>query len=331
MISLCMIVRNEEQLLEQCLQSVQGLVSEIIIGDTGSTDRTKEIASRFGAKIIDIPWKKDFAAARNVTLDHATKPWILVLDADEVIDKKNNQFILDNIKKDEAQGYSFVQITYTNDETLENFVPVQEDFLKKGFKGMISCKIARLFRNDPSFRFIGAVHEYIEDSIAKKGPIGITNFPVYHYQELKGSQVFREKQLEYLKIYEENIDGYPNKARAYRHMGNIYYTYVKDYVRAISCFSKALELKQDARTYLGLGWCCLQQQEYVEAENAFKKGLEVDRANPTLWISRGKLYVLMRKPRAALTCFENALKLQPKNVAVQQIIDQLTSQLRPKS
>ncbi len=327
MISLCMIVRNEEQLLEQCLQSVQGLVTEIIIGDTGSTDKTKEIAAKFGAKIINIPWKNDFAAARNVTLGHATQPWILVLDADEVIDPNNHQFILDNIKKDEAQGYSFVQVTYTNDNTLENFMPIQQDFLKKGFKGMVSCRIVRLFRNDPSFRFVGAVHEYIEDSIAKKGPIGITNFPVYHYQELKGTNIFRDKQLEYLKIYEQNIDSYPNKARAYRHMGNIYYTYVKDYKKAISYFSKALELKRDARTYLGLGWCYIQQEDYSEAESSFKKGLEIDRQNPTLWISRGKLYLLMRKPKAALTCFENALKLQPDNPAVKQIVSQLSSQL----
>ncbi|MEK6812757.1 MAG: glycosyltransferase [Nanoarchaeota archaeon] len=327
MISLCMITKNEEQFLETCLNSVKDLVAEIIIGDTGSTDKTIEIAKKFGAKVIDLPWNNNFSEARNAVLAQATQPWILVLDGDEMLDQQNHEFIRESIKNPEAQGYSFVQITYTNDETLENFSPVKEDILKKGFKGMISCNIIRLFRNDPSFRFVGAVHEYIEDSIGKKGKIGITTYPIYHYQELKGTNFFKKKQVEYLKIYEQHIDTYPNKGRAYRHMGNICYTFLKDYDRSIAYFQQALEIKQDARSYLGLGWCYLQKQEYTQAEEMFKKGLEVDRQNATLWLSRGKLYILMQKPRAARTCFENALKLQPDNQPVKAMLDNLNAVL----
>ncbi len=68
-VSLCMIVKNEEDVLERCLESAAGLVEEIIIVDTGSTDRTKEIAARFTQRIIDFPWRDDFAAARNESLD----------------------------------------------------------------------------------------------------------------------------------------------------------------------------------------------------------------------------------------------------------------------
>ncbi|MDI6638865.1 MAG: glycosyltransferase [Bacillota bacterium] len=82
-ISLCMIVKNEEEFLPGCLDSVKGVVDEIIIVDTGSTDRTVEIARQYGAKVYHYEWNDDFAAARNESLKHSTCGWILVLDADE--------------------------------------------------------------------------------------------------------------------------------------------------------------------------------------------------------------------------------------------------------
>src|SRR3989338_7693689 len=88
-ISLCMITKNEEKYLEQCLDSVKDIVDEIIIVDTGSKDKTKEIAKKFSAKIFDFEWVDNFSAARNESLKHAAKDWILVLDADEVVEKKD--------------------------------------------------------------------------------------------------------------------------------------------------------------------------------------------------------------------------------------------------
>jgi len=85
-ISLCMIVKNEEEFLPGCLDSVKGVVDEIVIVDTGSTDRTVEIARQYGAKVYHYEWNDDFAAARNESLKHATCGWILVLDADETLD-----------------------------------------------------------------------------------------------------------------------------------------------------------------------------------------------------------------------------------------------------
>src|SRR3989338_6646287 len=85
-ISLCMIAKNEEKHIEECLNSVKDIVDEIIIVDTGRTDKTKQIGKKFNAKIFDFKWVDDFSAARNKSLKHATKDWILVLDADEVVE-----------------------------------------------------------------------------------------------------------------------------------------------------------------------------------------------------------------------------------------------------
>src|SRR5205807_7432306 len=88
-VSLCMIVRNEEANLPACLESVGDLFGEKIIVDTGSTDRTKEMAAGFGARVVEFAWVDSFAAARHEGLRHATRPWILWLDADDRPDEEN--------------------------------------------------------------------------------------------------------------------------------------------------------------------------------------------------------------------------------------------------
>jgi FkbM family methyltransferase len=88
-VSLCVIVKNEEANLPACLGSARDLVDEMIVVDTGSTDRTKELAAGFGARVFDFPWVDSFAAARNESLRHATGEWIFWLDADDRLDEDN--------------------------------------------------------------------------------------------------------------------------------------------------------------------------------------------------------------------------------------------------
>src|SRR3989338_8280401 len=114
-ISLCMLAKNEEKYLEQCLDSVKEFVDEIIIIDTGSADKTKGIAKKFGAKIYDFKWQDDFSAARNESLKHATKDWILVLDADEVIDEEGKKKIKEAVENaDDFAGFALEQRSYIN-------------------------------------------------------------------------------------------------------------------------------------------------------------------------------------------------------------------------
>ena len=84
-----MIVKNEEAVLARCLDSVRDLVDEIIIVDTGSTDRTKEIAARYTSQIYDFPWESDFSAARNFSFSKAHMDYIYAADADEMLDETN--------------------------------------------------------------------------------------------------------------------------------------------------------------------------------------------------------------------------------------------------
>ena len=110
-ISLCMIVRDEERYLEQAIKSVWEIVDEIIIVDAGSLDRTVAIARKYTPNVFSYKWDNDFSKARNFALSKATKEWILVLDADEVISKEDHALIKELTKNKQYDAYTFVQVS----------------------------------------------------------------------------------------------------------------------------------------------------------------------------------------------------------------------------
>jgi glycosyltransferase involved in cell wall biosynthesis/Flp pilus assembly protein TadD len=156
-VSLCLIVRNEEANLGDCLKSAADLVDEIVVVDTGSTDGTKEIAASFGekVKVIDFPWCDDFAAARNESLRHATGEWIFWLDADDRLDEDNRRKLraLFAGLRDEKAAYSFKCLCLPD--------PMH------GAATLVDH--VRLFRNDPKVRWRYRVHEQILPAVRATG------------------------------------------------------------------------------------------------------------------------------------------------------------------
>jgi glycosyltransferase involved in cell wall biosynthesis len=157
-ISLTMIVKNEEKWLEQCLAAVKPYVDEIIIVDTGSSDKTKEIASSYTHLLYDFLWCDDFAAARNFALSKASCDWVLVLDADEII----THFPAD-LKS---------QFLYTD---RLGTIAIKSDYLTKGTVRTSLSKIPRLFPR--GFHFEGAIHEQVICPL----PIAASGITVLHH------------------------------------------------------------------------------------------------------------------------------------------------------
>jgi len=144
-ISLCMIVRDEERDLPEALKSVQGLVDEMIIVDTGSTDRTVEIAEAAGAKVIHEPWEDSFSKARNVSLMAATGGWILILDADEYIEKDQHALIRKTVNRNDIDVVMCPNINLTFDGGAQWGIPYNP----------------RLFRNRKDYFYHGRVHNQL--------------------------------------------------------------------------------------------------------------------------------------------------------------------------
>lgn len=147
-ISLCMIVKNEERVLRRCLESVKELMDEIIIVDTGSTDGTKKIASEYTDKIYDFKWIDDFSAARNFSFSKATKDYIYVADADEVLDSENFLEFM-KIKECMMDEIEIVQMKYINENADNNLQNSRTEYRPK------------LFKRLRTFTWIDPIHETV--------------------------------------------------------------------------------------------------------------------------------------------------------------------------
>lgn len=153
-ISLCMIVKDEERVIDACLQSAEPFFKEVIVVDTGSTDGTVDIARRRGAHVFQIEWPESFAEARNESLRHAKGRWIFWMDADDTLPWTSGEAIVRAAIEAASQTMAFVvPVRFVNDDPVYGTVV---DHVK-------------LFRNLPGLRFEGRIHEQIVPSIRRTG------------------------------------------------------------------------------------------------------------------------------------------------------------------
>lgn len=204
-VSLCMIVKNEQHTLTQCLRSVCNVVDEIIIVDTGSTDLTKEIAGLFEAKIYDFIWRDDFAAARNYSFSKATKEYILWLDADDIM-------LAEDVKK-------FAKLK----ETLDTQIDCVRFIYRCGVDDQGNASLLfyrdRLVKRSCNYRFIGFLHEYLPiEGRIKEADISVIhtrvvshrrrNLAIYERKLMEGTVLTARDQYHYGKelYYHEQYD-----------------------------------------------------------------------------------------------------------------------------
>ncbi len=181
-ISLCMIVKNEEAILRRCLDSVADLMDEIIIVDTGSTDKTKTIAAEYTNQIYDFAWVNDFSAARNFAFSKATKEYIYSADADEVLDEENrHRFRV--LKEHLLPEVEIVQMKYGNQLHFGTVYNFDEEYRPK------------LFKRVREFQWIEPIHETIRTSpVVFDSDIVITHMPTSAHGS-RDLQAFR-RQIE---------------------------------------------------------------------------------------------------------------------------------------
>jgi glycosyltransferase involved in cell wall biosynthesis len=163
-----MIVKNGASTLRRCLDSVAGAVNRILIGDTGSTDESAEIAQAYGAEVVRVPWQDDFSKARNAVLAQAQCDWILVLDADEMLDKAGVIELRRTVAdaKPDVFGYDIWRWNYVRElhtrsaeqGALPNPVVLEAT---RPYPAYVRSLNTRLFRRHPQIRFERPVHETV--------------------------------------------------------------------------------------------------------------------------------------------------------------------------
>ncbi|RAT98716.1 glycosyltransferase family 2 protein [Brevibacillus sp. Leaf182] len=250
-VSACVITKNEEKNLPVCLKSIQSIVSEIIVVDTGSTDRTVQIAKEFGARVFSFEWIHDFAAARNYAIEQASSDWIIFLDADEYFSPDCVQYLPGAILE-------------ATQKELDMILCMMSHIEPKTGKLTFSNIHIRIFRNHPQIRYVGAIHERIVRMDKPAQALDVQqDITIIHtgycdedlHTKEKGKRnleiLFSELQKKpdsfdllfyiaesYLvdKKYEEALE-YAKRAQKYRNSG-LKGVYEKNYVNIIKCLNQ---------------------------------------------------------------------------------------------
>jgi tetratricopeptide (TPR) repeat protein len=193
-LSLCMIVRDEEQMLARCLTAVAPAVDEMIVVDTGSSDSTIEIARSFGARVIEHPWTGSFADARNVSFEAATGDWLLYLDADEILVAEDAQRLR------ALTGHTWREAFYV---VLTSYMGELGDGVE------VTNTALRVFRNRPHYRFEGRLHEQIIHNLPTYSPgrIEETTVGVDHYGYLGAVRDAKQKSKRNIELLHEDAAG----------------------------------------------------------------------------------------------------------------------------
>ncbi len=225
-VSLCMIVKDEEANLADCLASVAGVVDEMIVVDTGSSDQTREVAANAGARVVDFAWVDDFAAARNESINHATGDWIFWLDADERLDLANREKLRTLFAglSGEHAAYLMQQLSTTDDP----------------HGSRVAVDQVRLFRRDPALRWEYRVHEQILLAIRRAGhDVRRTDIIITHagYEAPDASERKRRRNLELLLRQDAER---PDDPITLYHLGQVYRRLGR-HAEALPVFRRSLE------------------------------------------------------------------------------------------
>ncbi|MGB7712405.1 MAG: glycosyltransferase [Microcoleus sp.] len=305
-LTLCMIVKNEAATLPRTLTSVKGVVDEMVVLDTGSGDRTREIAQEFGARVYRFEWCDDFAAARNECLKYATGDWILVLDADEVLVPQIVPQIKQGIQSDRPLLINLIR---------------QEVGASQSPYSLVS----RLFRNRHDIRFSRPYHAMVDDSVAEilqREPewkiAALPDVAIWHSGYHKDAIATKSKFQKAQAAMERYIAYYPSDAYACSKLGALYVE-SGQVQRGINLLTKGLtavpiddSIVYELNYHLGIAY--RQQQQFGKAKEHYQVAINTN-VLPALKLGAYNNLGNLLKDEGDLTtaemAYKAALKIDP--------------------
>lgn len=275
-LSLTMIVKNEGAYLEECLCSVKGIADDIVVVDTGSTDKTVEIAEKHGARIFNFNWIGDFSAARNFALSKAEGEWILYLDADERLDKGSKKEIERIIASKDKAGYFCTVKSLDCENNRDN-----------------SMRYVRLFRNITGIQFSGKVHEQISASLTENG-VKLLNSKILinHLGYNISIEEKRKKASRNLQLLLEEYEGGKSGYFAYQ-LANTY-SILGDAENSLKFYQIASESKELAKSiradcYMNLALMAHKELDTQKAMQLINNSLELNSEQPFAYLLASKI------------------------------------------
>ncbi len=322
-ISVCVIAKNEEQLIENSLTSVSKIADEIVVVlDVGSTDRTAEIAERLGARIVQHTWNgTSHGKARNEYLRAARGDWILVLDADEAIARRDLPIIERLVRRRSCIGYRLAIRNYTDDYDLVwNWYPNDRRYRKEekfsGCPGWMKTQPLRLFRNFPDLT-------YIEGSSAHSSAIASLrrhagriedrdDVVIHHFQYRKGGDPFLSSKQQ-LRLNGEilHLEEFPHDTHAYLNIAKTLFAEKQD-KEAVKYLSRAIQLDASFHeAYQLWGMIDLENEMLSSAEQHLKHAIQVSPESADAQALLGIVFVEQGRVGEGMDALKRAIHLRP--------------------
>lgn len=314
-IELSMIVRNGGASLARCLRSARPVVDRIVIGDTGSTDETRAIAESFGAEVVSVPWQDDFAAARNQVLARARCEWVLVLDADEMLDLVEAASLLPVLVRDPSvHAYTLTRRDYVDRLHLDQMACAVEpnhcDLAEvRPYPGYIRSVHTRLFRRHPEVYFRERVHEQVTTTIDRLGLLRTwAPLTLHHFGPVETSaDVAAEKIRLYRRLGLEKVALDSAGFEAQLQLGITELFQMNRPAEALPFLQRSAALRpNDGRGPLYAGICLLRLGRIAEARQSLLQAFALGEDSPALHDALGDTLLRGGEPHHALTAYQRA-------------------------
>ncbi|ASJ56094.1 hypothetical protein BP422_22635 [Brevibacillus formosus] len=305
-VSACVITKDEEHNLPDCLESIKEFASEIIIVDTGSTDGTIEVAKKYQASVYHFDWIDDFSAARNFAISQAKGNWIIFLDADEYLSQDSMKHIMSILNKAEEQKNEFVLGVIANiDKVRHQTVNVSPHI--------------RIFRNDPSIRYVGAIHERV---MKNGGPMKIfdakdqiTIIHTGYSQEIVQSKNKSERNLQLLF---KEWDNHPNRSDLAFYISESYMIN-QNFEEALTYAQKALQFQNATlvglyeKNYVNLINCMIKlEHPNSKITETIHAAILSHPEYPDFYFFLGDIYRASNRTRDAIEAFHEGIERSTK-------------------
>lgn len=316
-VSLCIITKNEESYIKDCLESVANLVSEIVLVDTGSTDKTIAIARNFpGLRLFEIAWENDFSKAKNFAVSQATGRYILILDADERLSCDDISKLRNEIEQNPfVDAFRLPIRNYTYNAKELSWQPNHDHYRERfPYPGYVLTHLCRLFKKSPDVFYTGCVHELIEPQLQDNRKMVMDiEIPIHHLGKIKEiiDKTFQKRYENYLEIHKQNVDRNPHSSKAFFELG-INYLMLDDYRSARRSFERALEIEAffpEAIKHLCI--TLLKLRDFQETLALIHKSQRYYGADPDFLLLKGVALLELQQHRQAEETLELAVKANP--------------------
>ena len=300
-LSLALIARNNENTIRPCLESIRPWVDEMVVVDTGSTDRTPEIARELGARVFHFPWCDNFSAARNESLRHARGEWLFWMDSDDTIDAVNGKRLrqlADGLNATSPLGH-VIQVHCPGAGT-------------DGLLDVTAVDHVKLIRNRPDLRFEFRVHEQILPAIRRaNGEVAWTDIFVVHSGSDHSPEGRRRKQERDLRILKLDLAEHPDHPFVLFNLG-MTYADMDQYDTAVEFLKRCVDVSGPDESHLRKAYALLigslmQIDRLPEADEVCRAGQQLFSEDAELWFRRGILEHRLGRLPEAVKAYRHAL------------------------